>query len=370
MTPSLSRRGPWLAVLVVVALVSAGCLSPDGGTVTRPLGADEAGDGAGGNNTTADGGGADGNVTGDGAAGDQGDTDDDNTAGNGTDDGAGGDNTTAGNDTDTGDGDNNTTYPPQDPIEWPALEDAVVRPGVQVYADGGQCTSNFLYRSPVNGTLYLGAAAHCFYDNNGVRLTEVAVYGTDFTKAFDATLAWDSWHAMGHPAVVKNPATGRNQDNVHPFDFAFIEIPAEHVDKVHPAVMHFGGPTRLGTPDDMGTLKKVISFGASSLRPVGGPGDWHEGYIVDKEPWTVTAYTVAPGIPGDSGSSLMTKDGAAIGALSVLQIYGFDLGSFDVTPPASNGYTDVPASLEWLEKNGWPLELQTWEIINGPLSPI
>ena len=53
-------------------------------------------------------------------------------------------------------------------------------------------------------------------------------------------------------------------------------------------------------------------------------------------------YTVSPGIPGDSGSAFLDKDGKAIGVLSTLAL----------APLAgSNGVSDVGLALAYMEAN-------------------
>jgi hypothetical protein len=72
---------------------------------------------------------------------------------------------------------------------WPAIGEAVIRPGVPVSSDTGSCTSNFVYRSPDNETLYLGLAAHCLEgrENETVRIAGGAAEGI---------IAYNSWYTM------------------------------------------------------------------------------------------------------------------------------------------------------------------------------
>ena len=42
---------------------------------------------------------------------------------------------------------------------WAPVGQATVHPGVQVFTEGAQCTSNFVFQDA--GHVYLGQAAHC-----------------------------------------------------------------------------------------------------------------------------------------------------------------------------------------------------------------
>jgi hypothetical protein len=73
-------------------------------------------------------------------------------------------------------------------------------------------------------------------------------------------------------------------------------------------------------------------------------------------------FTVSPGIPGDSGSAFLDRQGRALGVLSTLQI----------APAAgSNGVGDVAKEVAYMRANGGPnaeLALGT-EAFRGPLLP-
>jgi len=55
--------------------------------------------------------------------------------------------------------------------------------------------------------------------------------------------------------------------------------------------------------------------------------------------WSHGVYTLAPGIPGDSGSAFLSADGTALGVLSTLAI---------ALLPASNGVGDLVRELDYL----------------------
>ena len=60
------------------------------------------------------------------------------------------------------------------------------------------------------------------------------------------------------------------------------------------------------------------------------------------EGWTHDAYTVTPGIPGDSGSGLMDAQGRAFGVLSTVALAPL---------PASNGLGDLYREVRYAQKH-------------------
>src|SRR5688572_554190 len=91
-----------------------------------------------------------------------------------------------------GSGGNETPPPPQtEQKPWPNLASATIRPGVQVSSSAGQCTSNFLFRSPDNATLYLGTASHCV---DGLKVGDnVQIDGA----SKPGKVAYSAWIALG-----------------------------------------------------------------------------------------------------------------------------------------------------------------------------
>jgi hypothetical protein len=49
--------------------------------------------------------------------------------------------------------------PPSAASAWAPVGQATVHPGVQVFTEGAQCTSNFVFEE--GASVYLGQAAHC-----------------------------------------------------------------------------------------------------------------------------------------------------------------------------------------------------------------
>lgn len=225
---------------------------------------------------------------------------------------------------------------------WAPAATASIRPGVQTFSEGAQCTANFVFTDSA-GAVYLGQAAHCSgtggpTETNGcnsgsLRLgTPVKIEGA----SKPGTLVYNSWITM--------QAKGETDPNACQYnDFALVKIDAADVGKVNPSVPFFGGPVGLASA---GTAvgDAVYSYGNSKLRlglsvlsPKRGVsiGDGGDG-------WSHLVYTVSPGIPGDSGSGVLDKAGRALGVLSTVQVLPL---------AGSNGVGDLPRELAYLKAN-------------------
>jgi hypothetical protein len=243
---------------------------------------------------------------------------------------------------------------------WAPAGSATVHPGVQTFTDGGQCTANFIFYDATD--IYIGQAAHCSgtgaaTDTNGCDAgslplgTPVEVTGA--TRP--GTLAYSSWIAMQQ--------AGESDANTCDYnDFALVRLdPADH-GKVNPSIPFWGGPTGMATATTTGA--KVLSYGNSSLRGGITQLSPKEGVSLGQSGggWTHSVFTVTPGIPGDSGSAFIDKQGRAFGVLATLQI----------APLAgSNGVGDVSREVAYMRSHGGPqaeLALGT-EPFRGPLLP-
>lgn len=243
-------------------------------------------------------------------------------------------------------GDDGAEAPSAD-AEWPALEDAPLRPGVQIVSPTGQCTSNFVFVD--DASVYFGLAAHCV---EGMQLGEgVQIDGTRAT----GTLAYSSWLTMAEVEETDASALEYN-------DFALVRVDNDYRALVHPAMRHFGGPVSLASSSDVATGDKVLTYGNSGIRQQVDPLSWHEGAVVARpDPWTTTVLTATPGIPGDSGSGALTADGRALGVVVTLT----------VAPLAgTNGVTSLDLALDYArEKAGVDVQLATWELLDAGLVP-
>lgn len=332
------RARTLLALLAVAAVVSAGCLG-----AADPTSGDD--DSLEGQNATPD---------------------EENRSGNASDDQGSG-NASSGNQSqapdDRGNGtqQGNDTSQPEAAPSWPPVGEASVRPGVQLVSDGRQCTSNFLFRTPDNRTLMLGVAAHCLAEgpsndlngcnpeNEPVPLgSEVRISGA----TAPGTVVYSAWHTM---QTVEESSDAACRGN----DFALVAISPTDRANVHPAVRHFGGPTGQAGSPSVGD--KVIWYGNTGLHGGVEQANDHEGYVVDSGGWSANVYTVSPGVPGDSGSGIMTGDGQGLGILSYVEI----------SPRAgSNGITLLQPALAYAEEHaGLTVELVTWEQLDDGRLP-
>lgn len=223
---------------------------------------------------------------------------------------------------------------------WAPASSATIHPGVQVFTDGAQCTSNFVFQDASN--VYLGQAAHCSStgsstDTNGCTSGSLPI-GTpvDVTGAsHPGVLAYNSWLTMQSKGETDADTCAFN-------DLALIKLDPADVASVNPSVPAYGGPTGLGSWG--GTGSTVYTYGNSELRGGVAALSPKQGIVVQSTPsgWSHDVYTVTPGIPGDSGSGFMDANGGAIGILSTVQL----------APLAgSNGVGDLPREIAYLHAN-------------------
>jgi hypothetical protein len=225
---------------------------------------------------------------------------------------------------------------------------APIHPGVQTLTNGGQCTSNFVFRD--GGDTYLGQAAHCSgtgaaTDTNGCTAgtlplgTEVEITGA--TRS--GTLAYSSWNAM--------QAAGETDENTCAYnDFALVRVDPADVGTIDSTVPGLGGPTGVGGPGGM-LGDTVFSYGNSSLRQGIPQLRPKQGTVIQSVGgnWSRTVLTVTPGIPGDSGSGFLSGNGQAIGVLATLQVLPL---------PGTNGVGDLSHLVDYARAHGMPgLEL-------------
>jgi len=223
---------------------------------------------------------------------------------------------------------------------WAPAGQATIHPGVQVFTQGAQCTSNFVYQDASD--VYLGQAAHCSgtgaaTDTNGCDSgslpigTPVDVTGADHP----GTLVYNSWLTMQSKRETDEDTCAFN-------DLALIQVDPADVGKVNPSVPALGGPTGVGSWGGMGST--VYSYGSSELRGGIAALSPKQGIVVQGTPsgWSHDVYTVTPGIPGDSGSAFLNGNGGAIGVLSTVQLAPL---------AASNGVGSLGKELDYMHAN-------------------
>jgi hypothetical protein len=220
---------------------------------------------------------------------------------------------------------------------WAPAGQAAVHPGVQVFTEGAQCTSNFVFQDA--SSVYLGQAAHCSgtggqTETNGCTSgslplgTLVQISGA----SKPGTLVYNSWLTMQAGGESNPDACAYN-------DLALIRIDPADVGKVNPSVPGFGGPTGVGGAGGLGST--VYSYGNSELRGGITKLSPKQGIVIQNEGngWSHVVSTLTPGIPGDSGSGFLNGSGQAIGILSTLQLAPL---------PGSNGVGDIGMELAYM----------------------
>jgi hypothetical protein len=201
---------------------------------------------------------------------------------------------------------------------WAPVKAATIHPGVQVFTEGAQCTSNFVFQEGTS--VYLGQAAHCS-GTGGETETDGCTSGSlplgtpvEVTGASKpGTLVYNSWLTM--------QANGESDADTCAFnDLALIRLDPADVGSVNPSVPSFGGPIGVGGASGLGST--VYSYGNSELRGGVTKLSPKQGIVIQNEGggWSHIVSTLTPGIPGDSGSGFLNGSGEAIGVLSTLQI--------------------------------------------------
>ena len=236
-------------------------------------------------------------------------------------------------------------------VQWAPAASATITPGVQMYTEGSQCTSNFVFTDS-NGGVYVGYSAHCAglgaaTDTDGC-LNESVPLGTRVTferggslltggtVLGSGTLAYSSWRTMRALGETDADTCAYN-------DFALVKVSAADVSKVNPSVPVFGGPVGLDT-DGTAAGDQLFSYGNSSLRAGLSPFSPKYGVSLGTSGggWTHQLYSVTPGIPGDSGSGFLDASGRAIGTLSTLGLAPL---------PLSNNIGDLSRELAYAQRN-------------------
>jgi hypothetical protein len=234
---------------------------------------------------------------------------------------------------------------------WAPADRATIRPGVQMYTKGGQCTGNFVFTDR-RGRVYVGYAAHCAStgaatETDGCRAKSLPLgtrvrFARGGSPAGGGTtvgygrLAYSSWLTMRRLGT-------RNQNACAYNDFALVRVGKAHRGKVNPSVPFWGGPVGL---DVDGTLvgEEVFSFGSSSLRGGAVALAPKQGSSLGSTGggWNHLVYTITAGVPGDSGSAFLDADGKAVGTLSTLTLAPL---------AASNGVSDMRRQLRFAQRH-------------------
>ncbi|MFD0365376.1 hypothetical protein ACFQZZ_28405 [Nocardia sp. GCM10030253] len=217
---------------------------------------------------------------------------------------------------------------------WASAASATVTPGVQTNTQGArQCTANYTFVDNA-GNVYLGQAAHCagtgignLIDPDGciadsLPLGTAVTFNRGSLLTFPGEvvgtghLVYSSWLAMQQNGEQDHNTCAYN-------DFALVKVAPEDIRKVNPSVPYWGGPVGLNTTGT-GIGDRVYGYGNSGLRfgiaelsPRTGQSK-ADGLVTTG--WTHALTVTMPGIPGDSGSAFLDRNGYALGTLSTLGI--------------------------------------------------
>ena len=208
--------------------------------------------------------------------------------------------------------------------------DSPLRPGASL---GGYCTFNFVFYKPGTKSsppkAYIGTAGHC-------------------TDALDEKVSQPTLGEIGQ--VVYDSDLIEDDDDFF-VDFSLIEIYPKFIKHTNPEVLHWGGPTRIVTEEDLAVGDRIdvygygIGLGATEqTRP-------RHGYVTN---WSDDEYEAdTPTVNGDSGSPLVHHEtGAAFGIISRYAMT-------ETTPPATDKGPFVSWILEELAKAGFNVRLAT-----------
>ena len=258
--------------------------------------------------------------------------------------------------------------------DWGDPESKGIRPGNNITTNGASCTTSFIFTDN-NGRYFVSTAAHCIVPGESTSVDGCSATYTDLSSTVSQMDVYDpsgsiapdtvalpayysSWHAMQDFNESSAAACNGN-------DFALLEVPAEHIDLLHPASLHFRAPT--GIPATSEALQPagamIWGYGASTLKLGVSPLHPKAGFVLQtaNDGWSYTVYLATPGIPGDSGGHIMTDDGRALGVASTLALAPFAL---------SNNYTNISKAIEYAERYlGHDLDIVTWDDFNASLLP-
>jgi hypothetical protein len=225
---------------------------------------------------------------------------------------------------------------------WAPAGQATVHPGVQTNTEGGECTANFIFYNAAD--VFIGQAAHCAGTGAATETSgcssESKPLGTPVKiggASKPGTLVYSSWITMK-----QRDEQDTNTCNFN--DFALVRIDPDDVSKVNPTMPFFSGPTGIATIAPAAG-DRLLTYGNSPLRGGVTALSPKTGINVgnDGDGWSHTCYTVTPGVPGDSGSGVLTNDGKALGVLATLAL----------APLAgSNGVSDLSRALDYANAHG------------------
>lgn len=196
-------------------------------------------------------------------------------------------------------------------------------PGDQILVEGASCTLGFLVADPTG--LYFTTAGHCIREGQVASNPDHGDIGVGAFRFLD-------------------PDTGQPTDGQPGKDFALIRLDPALYDKLNPKICGWDGPKGIYRETPGGG--EVRHYGHGVVFGEFGPTtQQRQGYNL----WTdLDAFTWAGmGVPGDSGSAVITADGLALGVLTHVII----------APPDTNGGTHLDKGFALAAEKGFRLRL-------------
>lgn len=193
-------------------------------------------------------------------------------------------------------------------------------PGDELDVANKICTLAFLLVDE-NG-IYFSTAGHCIQVNETASNPILGKFGTG------------AYHYL-------NPETGAETDGSPGEDFGLIRIDPDHYSKISPRVCGWGGPKGIytATPGSGG----VKHFGHGTVvGDIGPTTQQRQGFNLQTD--AKAFYWTGAGVPGDSGSAVLSDDLKAVGVLTHLI----------VSPPDDNGGTRLTRGFSLAATAGFP----------------
>jgi hypothetical protein len=181
-----------------------------------------------------------------------------------------------------------------------------VRPGGMLTSDIGQCTLNFLFKTP-EGERYIGTAGHCILGEGPV-----------------ADSAGEKMWPKGQGPAAKDPDGKRFGEFAYavlqdPKDFALIRL--DPGVEASPEMCNYGGPT--GINDDISGDPTVLQYFGNGIAI--GTALPARSAVALGLPNADHVYAAGLALPGDSGSAVISEDGRAVGVLVTVGVHGFGI---------------------------------------------
>lgn len=181
-----------------------------------------------------------------------------------------------------------------------------VRPGGELRSDIGQCTLNFLFKTP-EGERYIGTAGHCILGEGPV-----------------ADSAGEKMWPKGQGPAATTPDGKRFGEFAYavlqdPKDFALIRL--DPGVEASPEMCNYGGPT--GINDDISGDPTVLQYFGNGIAI--GTALPARSAVAMGLPHADHVYAAGLALPGDSGSAVISEDGRAVGVLVTVGVHGFGI---------------------------------------------